>query len=141
MSLGYSVESSQTGDRHDGTSAEEQTSTSNQVRREPHGSVGAAAGHRAIAQSNSSEIAEALFRYTAPEEVEFCDMIYLISSMSCIPCCITDQLPVFHLTGNDVPVNMRSVCFKMRDSNVCHQYPFFFISYDIFFLKFFLVEF
>ncbi|KAK8472036.1 hypothetical protein PHAVU_002G099300 [Phaseolus vulgaris] len=31
--------------------------------------LGATAGHRAIAQSNSAEIAEALFRYTAPEEV------------------------------------------------------------------------
>ncbi|KAM7272061.1 hypothetical protein ACFE04_031275 [Oxalis oulophora] len=41
----------------------------NQVGSEPHGSVGATAGHRAIAQSNSSEIAEALFRYSAPEEV------------------------------------------------------------------------
>ncbi|XP_045791093.1 zinc finger protein ZPR1-like [Trifolium pratense] len=40
-----------------------------QAREEPHGSVGATAGHRAIAQSNSAEIAEALFRYTAPEEV------------------------------------------------------------------------
>lgn len=39
------------------------------MRREPHGSVGAAAGHRAIAQSNSAEIAEAIFRYSAPEEV------------------------------------------------------------------------
>ncbi|XP_057436587.1 uncharacterized protein LOC130729000 [Lotus japonicus] len=41
----------------------------NQMMREPHGSVGAAAGHRAIAQSNSADIAEALFSYTAPEEV------------------------------------------------------------------------
>lgn len=67
-SLGYLVDSSQTADHRDGTS--EPNSSSNQVRREPHGSVGAAAGHRAIAQSNSAEIAEALFRYTAPEEVE-----------------------------------------------------------------------
>ncbi|KAI3746407.1 hypothetical protein L6452_08840 [Arctium lappa] len=36
---------------------------------EPHGSVGAVAGRRAIAQGNSAELAEALFRYTAPEEV------------------------------------------------------------------------
>ncbi|KAK9062897.1 hypothetical protein SSX86_020087 [Deinandra increscens subsp. villosa] len=36
---------------------------------EPHGSVGAVAGRRAIAQGNSPEFAEALFRYTAPEEV------------------------------------------------------------------------
>ncbi|KAG8385125.1 hypothetical protein BUALT_Bualt03G0009200 [Buddleja alternifolia] len=36
---------------------------------EPHGSVGARAGHRAIAEGNSAEIADALFRYSAPEEV------------------------------------------------------------------------
>ncbi|KAL7614650.1 hypothetical protein Lser_V15G05665 [Lactuca serriola] len=36
---------------------------------EPHGSVGAVAGRRAIAQGNTVEFAEALFRYTAPEEV------------------------------------------------------------------------
>lgn len=36
---------------------------------EPHGSVGARAGRRAIAQGNSAEIADALFRYSAPEEV------------------------------------------------------------------------
>nr|XP_043634393.1 zinc finger protein ZPR1-like [Erigeron canadensis] len=35
----------------------------------PHGSVGAVAGRRAIAQSNSAEFAEAICRYTAPEEV------------------------------------------------------------------------
>ncbi|CAJ2650328.1 unnamed protein product [Trifolium pratense] len=42
---------------------------SGRTRRQPHGSVGAAAGQRAIAQSNSAEIADALFRYSAPEEV------------------------------------------------------------------------
>ncbi|GMJ08514.1 hypothetical protein like AT5G37340 [Hibiscus trionum] len=42
---------------------------SDQIRRQPHGSVGAAAGQKAIAQSNSAEFAEALFRYSAPEEV------------------------------------------------------------------------
>lgn len=36
---------------------------------EPHGSVGARAGRRAIAQGNSAEIADSLFRYSAPEEV------------------------------------------------------------------------
>ncbi|KAK9138723.1 hypothetical protein Sjap_009317 [Stephania japonica] len=35
----------------------------------PHGSVGATACHRAIAQGNSEEFASALFRYSAPEEV------------------------------------------------------------------------
>ncbi|GMN60250.1 hypothetical protein TIFTF001_029341 [Ficus carica] len=68
-SLGYLVDSSQTADDPDGRSMQEPNAASDQVRREPHGSVGAAAGHRAIAQSNSAEIVEALFRYTAPEEV------------------------------------------------------------------------
>ncbi|KAF7842539.1 zinc finger protein ZPR1-like [Senna tora] len=64
-SLGYLVDSSQIEGSREVASA----GVANEVRREPHGSVGAAAGHRAIAQSNSAEIAEALFRYTAPEEV------------------------------------------------------------------------
>ncbi|CAK7338793.1 unnamed protein product [Dovyalis caffra] len=67
--LGYQVRLSQIGEPGDGPSSELTGNISDQMRREPHGSVGAAAGHRAIAQSNSSEIAEALFRYTAPEEV------------------------------------------------------------------------
>ena len=67
-SLGYLVDSSTVEGTH-GALAAEEAGVSDQVRREPHGSVGAAAGHRAIAQSNSAEIAEALFRYTAPEEV------------------------------------------------------------------------
>jgi len=39
------------------------------TRKEPHGSVGAAAAHRAIAQGNSDEVAAAFFKYSAPEEV------------------------------------------------------------------------
>lgn len=35
----------------------------------PHGTIGATSGHRAIAQSNSTDISDNLFRYTAPEEV------------------------------------------------------------------------
>ncbi|XP_018449056.1 uncharacterized protein LOC108820585 isoform X2 [Raphanus sativus] len=35
----------------------------------PHGAIGATAGHRAIAQSNSTDISDNLFRYTSPEEV------------------------------------------------------------------------
>ncbi|PON74173.1 Zinc finger, ZPR1-type [Trema orientale] len=67
--LGYLVDPSQIGDNRDGASTEP-NGGSDQVHREAHGSVGAAAGHRAIAQSNSAEIAEALFQYTSPEEVE-----------------------------------------------------------------------
>ncbi|KAL6546227.1 hypothetical protein OROMI_021948 [Orobanche minor] len=40
-----------------------------QKQEEPHGAFGAGAGRRAIAQGNSAEIADALFRYSAPEEV------------------------------------------------------------------------
>ncbi|KAJ7969281.1 Zinc finger protein ZPR1 [Quillaja saponaria] len=68
-SLGYLVDSSQQVGTHDGASTEGAAGSSDQVRRESHGSIGAVAGHRAIAQSNSAEIAESLFRYTAPEEV------------------------------------------------------------------------
>ncbi|XAR69919.1 hypothetical protein NMG60_11001692 [Bertholletia excelsa] len=68
-SLGYLVDPSKVGDVGDETSSEENRHNSDQSSREPHGSVGAPAGHRAIAQGNSTEIAEALFRYSAPEEV------------------------------------------------------------------------
>lgn len=39
------------------------------TKREPHGSVGALAVHRSIAQGNSAEVAAALFKYSTPEEV------------------------------------------------------------------------
>ncbi|GAA0170558.1 hypothetical protein LIER_24789 [Lithospermum erythrorhizon] len=47
----------------------ESNNSGNEVQREPHGSIGARAGRQAIAQGNSAEIANALFRYSAPEEV------------------------------------------------------------------------
>lgn len=61
--LGYLVDPSQTRETGDEASAGDQRE------REPYGSVGAIAGRRAIAQGNSTEMAEALFRYSAPEEV------------------------------------------------------------------------
>ncbi|KAK7860229.1 zinc finger protein zpr1 like protein, partial [Quercus suber] len=67
--LGYSVDPSQSGDHREGTSMEQISGASDEVRREPHGSVGATAAHRAIAQSNTAEIVDTVFRYTAPEEV------------------------------------------------------------------------
>ncbi|KAK9279890.1 hypothetical protein L1049_013573 [Liquidambar formosana] len=67
--LGYLVGSSQSGEPCSEASTEEINDTPDQIKREPHGSVGAVASHRAIAQSNSAEISEALFRYSAPEEV------------------------------------------------------------------------
>ncbi|KAL2342816.1 hypothetical protein Fmac_004101 [Flemingia macrophylla] len=67
-SLGYLVDSTQIEGTHEAPEGSE-AETTHQVRREPHGSIGATAGHRPIAQSNSSEISEALFWYTAPEEL------------------------------------------------------------------------
>ncbi|KAI3824396.1 hypothetical protein L1987_05854 [Smallanthus sonchifolius] len=61
-SLGYLVDQSQTREQGNDASSRNQTS-------ESHGSVGAVAGRRAIAQGNSAEFAETLFRYSAPEEV------------------------------------------------------------------------
>ncbi|GKV45467.1 hypothetical protein SLEP1_g52542 [Rubroshorea leprosula] len=68
VSLGYLVDQSQL-EGASGAASTEGIGNASEQTREPHGSVGAAAGHRAIAQSNSSDIAEALFRYSAPEEV------------------------------------------------------------------------
>ncbi|KAJ0076168.1 hypothetical protein Patl1_34563 [Pistacia atlantica] len=67
-SLGYLVDPTQLEESRT-VVTEESNSTSDQMQRVPHGSVGAVTGHRAIAQSNSSEMADALFRYSAPEEV------------------------------------------------------------------------
>jgi zinc finger protein len=60
--LGYSADPSQVPRSSDQPSAELATA-------EPHGSVGATAGRRAIAQGNSTDISDSLFRYSAPEEV------------------------------------------------------------------------
>uniref|UniRef100_A0A5B7BA03 Putative zinc finger protein ZPR1 isoform X1 n=1 Tax=Davidia involucrata TaxID=16924 RepID=A0A5B7BA03_DAVIN len=68
-SLGYLADPSQVGELGDQASSEEINNVPVHIQREPHGSVGARAGHRAIAQGNSVEIANALFRYSAPEEV------------------------------------------------------------------------
>ncbi|KAL4387235.1 hypothetical protein GQ457_09G013410 [Hibiscus cannabinus] len=68
-SLGYLVQPSQLNEHVAEASMGETSNDVDQIRRQPHGSVGAAAGQKAIAQSNSAEIAEALFRYSAPQEV------------------------------------------------------------------------
>lgn len=69
--LGYSAQNEGTRDE---VLESGEAVASGRTRRQPHGSVGAAAGQRAIAQSNSAEIADALFRYSAPEEVYYAEM-------------------------------------------------------------------
>lgn len=66
--LGYLADSGQSAEAEE-PSVGAVSNSAVEFRGEPHGSVGARAGHRAIAQSNSAEMAEALFRYSAPEEV------------------------------------------------------------------------
>lgn len=67
--LGFAVDPSQVGEHGHESSSGETSNTADPTKRQPHGSVGAVASHRAIAQGNSAEIAEAIFRYSAPEEV------------------------------------------------------------------------
>ncbi|KAB1210465.1 Zinc finger protein ZPR1 [Morella rubra] len=69
-SLGYLVDPSQLGDHGEQASTVGISGALDKVRREPHGSVGATAARRAFAQSNSSEIVETVFRYSAPEELK-----------------------------------------------------------------------
>ncbi|KAK0584057.1 hypothetical protein LWI29_007002 [Acer saccharum] len=85
--LGYLVDPSQ--------STEEAISASDQMKRKPHGSVGAAAGHRAIAQSNSAEIAEALFRHSAPEEVMIFPSTFGTCSAYCETGMFVTRIPYF----------------------------------------------
>ena len=73
---------------------EETSNDVDQIRRQPRGSVGAAADQRAIAQSNSAEIADALSRYSAPEEVmtfpQYAELVPLGVRLGCL-------LPGFHI--------------------------------------------
>lgn len=78
--LGYLADPSQLGEPSDVVSTGELSNTSD--KRGPHGSVGAVAGHRAIAQSNSAEIADALFRYSAPEEARLLSIFYVLRHVS-----------------------------------------------------------
>ncbi|XP_058094229.1 uncharacterized protein LOC131240169 isoform X2 [Magnolia sinica] len=73
-SLGFLVDTSSGGGELETqigneTVGDKQKHVHNGLSREPHGSIRAVAGHRAIAQGNSEEVAAALFKYSAPEEV------------------------------------------------------------------------
>lgn len=72
-SLGYLVDQPSAeeinGNVNRGISAEENNLGANTMQRVPHGSVGAVAGRRGIAQANPDEVAAALCRYSTPEEV------------------------------------------------------------------------
>ncbi|KAL5990861.1 hypothetical protein ACLOJK_011766 [Asimina triloba] len=70
-SMGFLADSSSHGGELDtqiGNEAESNERHHDGLNGEPHGSVGAVAGHRAFAQGNSEEVAAAFFKYSAPEE-------------------------------------------------------------------------
>ncbi|KAL4291001.1 hypothetical protein GQ457_14G001540 [Hibiscus cannabinus] len=94
-SLGYLVDSSQLNEHAAEASMGEPNNVSDQIRRQPHGSVGATAGQKAIAQSNSSEIAEALFRYSAPEEVMTFPSTCGVCSARCETRMFVTRIPYF----------------------------------------------
>ncbi|KAK1375687.1 zinc finger protein ZPR1-like [Heracleum sosnowskyi] len=65
------------------------------VIREPHGSVGARAGRRAIAQGAGTEISDALFRYSAPEEVMTFPSTCGTCAVSCETRMFVTKIPYF----------------------------------------------
>ncbi|XP_044968688.1 zinc finger protein zpr1-like [Hordeum vulgare subsp. vulgare] len=61
----------------------------------PHGSVGAVAGRRAIAQGNSDEITAALCRYSAPEEVDTLPSTCAACATECVTRFFSTKIPYF----------------------------------------------
>ncbi|KAL2902312.1 Zinc finger protein ZPR1 [Bienertia sinuspersici] len=80
--LGYVAESTQAGDSEEVVVGTANQAT-DQTAREPHGTVGARAARRAIAQANTAGIFDTICRYTAPEEADipyFKEVIVMASS-------------------------------------------------------------
>ncbi|KAG8047503.1 hypothetical protein GUJ93_ZPchr0008g12870, partial [Zizania palustris] len=63
--------------------------------KEPHGSVGAVAGRRAIAQGNSDEVTAALCRYSAPEEVDTLPSTCGACGAGCVTRFFATKIPYF----------------------------------------------
>lgn len=70
-------------------------SNSGGLQSEPHGSVGAAAGRRAIAQGNPDEVAAALCRYSAPEEVNVLPSTCGACGKECVTRFFATKIPYF----------------------------------------------
>ncbi|RLN42624.1 hypothetical protein C2845_PM01G27500 [Panicum miliaceum] len=70
-------------------------SHSSGLQSEPHGSVGAAAGRRAIAQGNPDEVAAALCRYSAPEEVDVLPSTCGACGKECVTRFFATKIPYF----------------------------------------------
>ncbi|WVZ78050.1 hypothetical protein U9M48_025822 [Paspalum notatum var. saurae] len=61
----------------------------------PHGSVGAVAGRRAIAQGNPDEVASALCKYSAPEEVDTLPSTCGACGTECVTRFFATKIPYF----------------------------------------------
>lgn len=61
----------------------------------PHGSVGAVAGRRAIAQANPDQVAAALCRYSAPEEVDTLPSTCGACAAACVTRFFATKIPYF----------------------------------------------
>ncbi|RWW60071.1 hypothetical protein BHE74_00032956 [Ensete ventricosum] len=85
-SLGFLVEPSpeEEPERQVDRDALAEENNVNVVQKEPHGSVGALAGRRAIAQGKAEDVAAALCRYSAPEEVNFACCL-IVAAFNCFP--------------------------------------------------------
>ncbi|OAY84047.1 zinc finger protein ZPR1 homolog [Ananas comosus] len=91
-SLGFLVEPNATdesGHADDGASA------NNNIVVVPHGLVGAVAGRRAIAQGNPEEVAAALCRYSAPEEVDTLPSTCGACGTACVTRFYATKIPYF----------------------------------------------
>ncbi|WZZ38802.1 hypothetical protein YC2023_035061 [Brassica napus] len=109
--LGYLADPSQAG-HSEGSLA----TPSGETGSIPHGTIGATAGHRAIAQSNSTDISDNLFSYSAPEEV----MTFPSTCGACMKQCetrmfVTSILSKFHSLKIEIPyfqevIVMASTC-------------------------------
>ncbi|KAI5390638.1 hypothetical protein KIW84_075801 [Lathyrus oleraceus] len=92
-----------------------EATTSRRTSRQPHGSVGAAAGQRAIAQSNSAGIPYALFRYSALEEV----MTFPSTCGTCTSKCETRMLSlIFRIFKKKGHSNIWYLCAAIARGHV-----------------------
>ncbi|XP_044976480.1 zinc finger protein ZPR1 homolog isoform X2 [Hordeum vulgare subsp. vulgare] len=83
----------------------------------PHGSVGAVAGRRAIAQGNPDEIASALCRYTAPEEVDTLPSTCGACGAACVTRFFATKIPYFRelKPGGEIPAKGKKITLHVQN--------------------------
>ncbi|KAG6473112.1 hypothetical protein ZIOFF_067019 [Zingiber officinale] len=98
---------------------------SNISQKEPHGSVGAISGQRAIAQGKTEEVAAALCRYSAPEEVDTLPSTCGACGASCVTRFYSTSILLvsfFYLSDGSV---------NWQDCSSCLCAPFFMFVHNI----------